>query len=67
MIIILGRNEPNGKYTTAVEEENGKVYLRCYEQKDGMSTFENIITQIELDDYKVISIAEYYNRLKPTK
>ena len=64
MIITLGRNEPNGKYATAVEEEKGKVYLRCYEQKDGMSTFNKVVTQIELDDDRVKRIMEHYNRLK---
>jgi len=64
MIITLGRNEPNGKYAVAVENENGKAYLRCYKQNNGNSTFRDVVTQIELDEEKINSIMDYYKKVK---
>jgi len=64
MIITLGRNKTNGKNAAVVELKNGKVYLNTYKQKDGFSTFSKLVESIELDQDRVNSIVEYYNRLK---
>lgn len=64
MIITLGRNKPNGKTSAVVEEKGGIVYLNTYKQKDGFSAFNKLVESIQLDDTRIRSIVEYYNKLK---
>lgn len=63
-MITLGRNKPNGKTAVVVENIGGVVYLNTYKQKNGISDFSVLIESILLDDDRIISITEYYNKLK---
>ena len=64
MQITLGRNKLNGKNAAVIESIENKVYLNTYKQKNGFSNFKTIVESIELDDNRIKSIVEYYNRLK---
>ena len=63
-MITLGRNKHDGKTAAVIEEINGFVYLNTYKQKNGWSNFSKLVESIELNDFRVNSIVEYYNRLK---
>jgi len=64
MLTTLGRNKPNGKTAAVIENIDGSVYLNTYKQKNGMSDFSSLVESVLLDDARINSIVEYYNRLK---
>jgi hypothetical protein len=60
MKTTLGRNVPNGKYASVIEIEDKKIYLTCYKQKNGWSSLNKIVSQIELDDDRMDLIIKQY-------